>query len=103
MTLHPAAWIGWATCAGVVAFTTTDPFYLGLLVRSHGSCSWPEHVPGPGARSFRTFALAGLVDMTIRTALVFLGTIDAEQRGVRGARRARGWRRCWWCSAPSTR
>lgn len=77
MTLHPGAWIGWATCAGIVAFTTTDPFYLVVLV----SVAWfvyaTNRVPGPTARSFRMFALAGVAAMAIRTALVFFGTVDA--------------------------
>lgn len=91
MTLHPAAWIGWATCAGVVTFTTTDPFYLGLIVAVAWFVFVAQHVPGPGSRAFRTFALAGLIAMTIRTALVFLGTVDAEHvayAALEGARLA---------------
>ena len=30
--MHPAAWLVWATCAGLVTFTTTDPFYLAMIV-----------------------------------------------------------------------
>lgn len=78
MTLHPASWITWATCAGIVTFTTTDPFYLALIVAVAWFVYVGRRVPGPGARSFRTFALAGLIAMTIRTALVFLGTVDAS-------------------------
>ena len=36
-----------------------------------------QRVPGPTERSFRVFAIAGLVTMAVRTALVFLGTVDA--------------------------
>jgi len=36
------------------------------------------HVPGPTARSFRVFLIAGLAAMAIRTALVFFGTVDAN-------------------------
>jgi energy-coupling factor transport system permease protein len=77
MKLHPAAWIGWATCAGIVAFTTTDPFYLALLIAVAWFVYATRHVPGPTARSFRVFAVAGLAAAAIRTALVFLGTVDA--------------------------
>jgi energy-coupling factor transport system permease protein len=76
--LHPGSWIVWATCAGVVAFSTTDPFYLGLLV----AVAWFVHAGnrtgGVAARSFRIFLLAGLAAMTIRTLLVLLGTVNVE-------------------------
>jgi energy-coupling factor transport system permease protein len=71
------AWILWATCAGAVAFTTTNAFYLALLVAVAWFVHSSQHVAGPGARSFRTFALAGLVMMVLRTALVLFGTVDA--------------------------
>ena len=78
MNIHPAAWIAWATCAGIVAFSTTNPFYLALVIAIawfvYASC----HVPGPTARSFRVFLIAGLAAMAIRTALVFFGTVDAN-------------------------
>ncbi len=77
MRMHPAAWILWATCAGIVAFTTTNPFYLAVLVTVAWFVYAACRVPGPTARSFRTFALAGAIAMTIRTALVLLGTVDA--------------------------
>jgi energy-coupling factor transport system permease protein len=89
--IHPAAWIGWATCAGLVAFTTTNPFYLGLLV----VVAWFVHAmrpaAGPAARSFRVFAIAALVTMALRTALVFLGTVNAANvayAALEGARLA---------------
>ena len=91
MNVHPAAWIAWATCAGVVTFTTTDPFYLGLIVAVAWFVFVAQRAPGPGGRSFRTFALAGLLAMTIRTALVFLGTVDASNvayAALEGARLA---------------
>lgn len=75
--MHPAAWIVWATSAGLVAFTTTDPFYLGLVVAVSWFVYTAQRVPGPTERSFRVFAIAGLVTMAVRTALVFLGTVDA--------------------------
>ncbi len=89
--LHPGAWIVWATCAGAVAFTTTDPFYLALLVAVAWFVYANCRVPGPTARSFRVFALAGLLAMAIRTALVFLGTVDASNvafAALEGARLA---------------
>ncbi len=91
MSVHPAAWMAWATCAGVVAFTTTDPFYLGLLVAIAWFVYATCHVPGPTARSFRVFAVGGLLAMAIRTALVFLGTVDASSvafAALEGARLA---------------
>lgn len=75
--MHPAAWITWATCAGIVAFTTTDPFYLALVIAVAWFVYAACRVPGPTARSFRVFLIAGLLAMTIRTLLVFFGTIDA--------------------------
>ena len=75
--MHPAAWIVWATCAGLVAFTTTDPFYLGPVVAVSWFVCARQRVPGPTERSFRVFAIAGLVTMVVRTSLVFLGTVDA--------------------------
>ena len=89
--MHPAAWIVWATCAGLVAFTTTDPFYLGLVVAVSWFVYAAQRVPGPTERSFRVFAIAGLVTMAVRTALVFLGTVDAGSvafAGLEGARLA---------------
>ena len=91
MKLHPGAWIVWATCAGAVAFTTTDPFYLALLVAVAWFVYANCRVPGPTARSFRVFAVAGLLAMGIRTALVFLGTVDASNvafAALEGARLA---------------
>lgn len=74
--MHPGAWMIWAACGGIVAFTTTDPFYLALIV----AIAWFVHsargVPGPMARSFRIFLIGGLAAMTIRTSLVLLGTVD---------------------------
>ncbi len=91
MTLHPGAWIGWATCAGIVAFTTTDPFYLTALVAVAWFVYATNRVQGPTARSFRIFALAGVAAIAIRTTLVFLGTVDASNvtyAALEGARLA---------------
>ena len=78
MNMHPAAWIAWATCAGIVAFSTTNPFYLALVIAIAWFVYAACHVPGPTARSFRVFLIAGLFAMAIRTALVFFGTVDAN-------------------------
>jgi energy-coupling factor transport system permease protein len=76
--VHPGAWIAWATCAGLVAFSTTNPVYLVPLVVVawfvYAACSRP----GPASRSFRAFAVFGVVALSIRTALVLFGTVDAS-------------------------
>jgi energy-coupling factor transport system permease protein len=76
--LHPGAWIAWASSAGLVAFVTTDPVYLVLLWGVAWFVYAAHRVPGPEARSFRVFLLAGLVSLGLRTALVFLGTVNAS-------------------------
>lgn len=72
MRLHQGAWIAWATAAGVVTITTTNPFYLSMLV----AIAWLVHaahsMPGPASRSFRIFLLFALFAIVTRTALVFL-------------------------------
>jgi energy-coupling factor transport system permease protein len=89
--LHPAAWITWATCAGLVVFTTTNPFYLGTVVAVAWFVYATCRLGGPSARAFRTFAVGGLIAMTLRTALVFFGTVDASNvlyAALEGARLA---------------
>jgi energy-coupling factor transport system permease protein len=76
--LHPGAWIAWSSSAGLVAFVTTDPVYLVLLWGVAWFVYATHRVPGPEARSFRVFLLAGLVSLGLRTALVFLGTVNAS-------------------------
>ena len=73
--LHPGAWIVWSTSAGACAFVTTNPVYLLLLVAVAWFVYAARRVPGPTARSFRIFLVAGIVTMLVRTALVLLGTI----------------------------
>lgn len=75
--LHPGAWMAWATLGGIVAFTTTNPFYLALLWTIAWFVFAQQRVPGPASRSFRVFLIAGLLAMTVRTALVFFGTFSA--------------------------
>ncbi len=76
--MHPGAWIVWAACAGWVAFATTNPFYLVMLLAVAWVINSAHQREGPGARSFKVFLLFGLWAMGIRTALVFLGTVDAS-------------------------
>jgi energy-coupling factor transport system permease protein len=75
--LHPGAWMAWATLGGIVAFTTTNPFYLLVLWAIAWFVFTQQRVPGPAARSFRVFLVAGLVAIVLRTALVFFGTLNA--------------------------
>jgi energy-coupling factor transport system permease protein len=76
--VHPGAWILWATCAGLVAFSTTNPVYLLPLV----AVAWFVYAchgrPGPTSRSFRAFVAFGIIAMAVRTALVLFGTVDAS-------------------------
>lgn len=74
-TIHPATWIVWATCAGFVAFVTTDPVYLLLLVAVAWFVHASNRTPAAAARSFRVFVIAGLVAIVLRTSLAFLGAI----------------------------
>lgn len=70
--MHQGAWVLWATCAGLCAISTTNPFYLLVIVGVawfvHANCSRP----GPALRSFKVFVAFGLLTMVTRTALVFL-------------------------------
>jgi energy-coupling factor transport system permease protein len=76
--MHPAAWILWATFAGFVAFSTTNPVYLVPLV----VVAWFVYAccgqTGPNSRSFRAFLSFGIVAMAVRTALVLFGTVNAS-------------------------
>ena len=76
-SVHPMAWIAWATSAGFVAFLTTDPVYLLLL----WAVSWfvyaSHRVDADHARSFRLFLTGAAVAVALRTALVFFGTVNA--------------------------
>ena len=70
--MHQGAWLIWATCAGICAITTTNPFYLLVIV----GIAWFVHSvrskPGPALRSFKVFVAFGLLTMCTRTALVLL-------------------------------
>jgi energy-coupling factor transport system permease protein len=73
--MHPGAWIVWALCGGLVAISTTNPFFLVPIFAT----AWIVHAThrrtGPMARSFRTFALFGILTIFTRTALVLLGPV----------------------------
>ena len=74
--MQPVAWIVWASCAGMVAFGTTNPFYLGVVV----AASWVVHAahrrPGPGARSFAIFLRFAVLAVVVRTGLAMFGTLS---------------------------
>lgn len=78
--MHPAAWIVWAACGALVAMTTTNPFYLSVVL----AAAWVVHAahrrPGPHARSFRIFVGFAALTVATRTMLVFLtpSAIDAS-------------------------
>ena len=85
--MHPAAWLVWATCAGLVTFTTTDPFYLALIVAVSWFVYAAQRIPGETSRSFRVFAIAGLLTMAGAHDVGVLRDGRCEQRGVRRPRR----------------
>jgi len=76
--IHPGAWMAWATFGGIVAFTTTNAFYLVLLWAIAWYVFTQQRVPGPASRSFRMFLIAGIMAVVVRTALVFLGPFNAS-------------------------
>ena len=75
--IHPGAWMAWATLAGIVAFTTTNVFYLVPLWAIAWFVFTQQRVPGAASRSFRVFLFAGLAAVVIRTALVFFSQVSA--------------------------
>lgn len=80
--MHPAGWIAWAGCAGAVAMSTTNPFYLAAVL----GAAWIVHAAhrrgGPYARSFRIFLLFGAVTIVTRTLLVFLVPSSADAAAI---------------------
>jgi energy-coupling factor transport system permease protein len=74
--IHPGAWIVWAAGAAMVAFVTTNPFLLAVLVAAVWLVHAAHRRSGPASRSFRVFLLAGLAAMLLRTALVFFSTVN---------------------------
>jgi energy-coupling factor transport system permease protein len=75
--LHPGAWLVWVVSAGLVAISTTNPFYLLPLTAAawvvHSACARP----GPGHRSFRVFLTFAGAAIAMRTALVAFGPIGS--------------------------
>lgn len=90
MKLHQGSWIAWASAAGVVAITTTNPFYLSMLV----AIAWVVHaahsIPGPAARSFNVFLLFALFAMATRTALVLLTPLVSQAPPISSSALATG-------------
>ncbi len=76
--IHPAAWIAWISGASLVTFTTTDPVYLLLLWAIAWFVYQTHRVEGPTARSFRLFAIAGVVAVVLRTALVLFTPVGSR-------------------------
>lgn len=75
--MHPAAWIAWATCAGMVTFSTTNPFYLGVVI----AASWfvyVAHRRPNAAHSFRMFLIAAVATVVLRIGLALILTPLAE-------------------------
>ena len=88
--MHQGAWLLWALSGGLVAISTTNPFYLLPLL----AVAWVVHAahgrPGPQARSFRIFLIFGALTICTRTALVLflpdiqMGSIvEAAAEGLR--------------------
>ena len=88
--MHQGAWLLWALSGGLVAITTTNPFYLLPLL----AVAWVVHAacgrPGPQARSFRIFLLFGALTICTRTALVLFlpdiqlgNVVEAAMEGLR--------------------
>jgi energy-coupling factor transport system permease protein len=73
--LHPGAWLVWAACAGLVAMSTTNPFYLLPLLAVAWLVYATRGAPGSGTRSFRVFCTFGAVAFATRTVLVTLGPV----------------------------
>lgn len=76
--MHPGAWFLWAAASGLVAATTTNPFYLVPLFGAAFLVHSAHRRPGPQSRSFKIFALFGLLTIVTRTSFVVFGTIELE-------------------------
>ncbi|MDQ3784597.1 MAG: energy-coupling factor transporter transmembrane protein EcfT [Actinomycetota bacterium] len=74
--MHQGAWLVWATCGGLVAMATTNPFYLLPLFAAAWFVHSARRIDGPGSRSFRCFVLFGALTICTRTALVLLGPVN---------------------------
>ena len=68
--IHPAAWMAWIL-RGLARDVHHDRSLLPPLLWATAWFVYPTHrVAGPTARSFRLFAIAGVVAVVLRTALV---------------------------------
>lgn len=76
--MHPGAWFAWAAASGLVAATTTNPFYLLPLFGAAWLVHSAHRRPGPQSRSFKVFAFFGLLTIVTRTSFVLFGTIERE-------------------------
>lgn len=66
----------WATCGGLVAMSTTNPFYLLPLFAAAWFVHSARRIEGPSSRSFRVFVLFGALTVCTRTAFVLLGPVN---------------------------
>ena len=73
--MHQGAWLLWATCGGLVAMSTTNPFYLVPVFAAAFLVHAARGRPGPAARPFRAFVVFGAIAILTRTALVFFGPV----------------------------
>jgi len=76
--MHSVAWIAWAAAAAIVAMSTSNPFYLLVLVAAAALVHGAHRTAGPTARSFGIFLVGGIAALFLRTALVMLGTVHLE-------------------------
>lgn len=72
--MHPGAWIAWSACAALVAFSSTNPFYLLLLMAACWFVFAANRRPGPAGRTFRFFVITAFVAIFFRTALATISS-----------------------------
>lgn len=68
--MHPGAWMAWTACAALVAFSSTNPFYLLLVMAVCWFVYSANRRPGPAGRTFRFFLITAAAAIFFRTALV---------------------------------
>lgn len=73
--LHPGAWLAWVVAAGLVAISTTNPFYLLPLAAS----AWIVHAAWARseASGWRLFLTVAVIAIATRIALVAFGPIGS--------------------------
>lgn len=62
----------------MVAFTTTNPFYLFVLIAVCWFVYTANRLPGPQGRSFRMFLFFAAVTVVLRTVLVVFATVNVS-------------------------